>query len=195
MVNVALVTGSRVSALVNQDRNGWFSHATGVTFSSCACNCVTKCSARTGLARHSAMTKGSFPSAAKISRNTLRLFGVTGHALHLGLQLLSNNRPLPVVLQRPRVVQIFCHFLLDLRLRHHGVERWLGIRALPAAAGPDAMTPVNLFDSPLIRDTLGEAQASVLMCIRAEGGMILRSRNLQMIIRQIDRRTERDNRT
>ena len=40
------------------------------TASSRACNLSSKRSASAGLARHSAMTKGSFPSASKSSRNT-----------------------------------------------------------------------------------------------------------------------------
>jgi hypothetical protein len=73
---------------------------------------------------------------------------VLRHAIHFNLQLLSGDRPLPVILQRLRLAQIILDFAFDLRLRHHGVERWLGIRSL---FGPDAMTPVNFFDCSLIR--------------------------------------------
>ncbi len=69
------------------------------------------------------------------------------HAIHLSLQLLGRNRPLPVILQRLRVAQIILDFAFDLRLRHHGVERWLGIGPL---FRPDSMTPVNVLNRSLI---------------------------------------------
>ncbi len=43
--------------------------------------------------------------------------------------LLSSNGP-SVVLQRLRVAQILFDFVFKLRLRHHGIERWLGIRTV-----------------------------------------------------------------
>jgi hypothetical protein len=45
--------------------------------------------------------------------------------------------------ERLRVAQILFNFLCKLRLRHHCVERWLGIRAL---FRPNAMTPTNILD-------------------------------------------------
>ena len=81
------------------------------------------------------------------------------HAIHLSLQLLGRNRPLPVILQRLRVAQIILDFAFDLRLRHRCVERWLGIGPFPATAGPDAMMPVNLFNRALVSDALCERQS------------------------------------
>ena len=81
------------------------------------------------------------------------------HAIHLSLQLLGRNRPLPVILQRLRVAQIVFYLLLDLRLRHHGIERWLGIGSLPAVAGPDAVSPVNFFNRSLISYALCKSQS------------------------------------
>src|SRR5439155_8474411 len=51
--------------------------------------------------------------------------------------------------------------LFELRLRHHRVERWLGIRAFPAIAGPYAVTPVHFFDSSLIRHAFFERECSL----------------------------------
>ena len=39
-----------------------------------------------------------------------------GHPLHLGLELLGSDRPLPVIFQRLRVAQIIFDFLFNLRL-------------------------------------------------------------------------------
>ena len=55
------------------------------------------------------------------------------------------------------------------------------------------MAPVDFFDCALISDTIGKAQASALVSIRAEGGVILRSGSLGRLLRQIDRRAEGDN--
>ena len=83
------------------------------------------------------------------------------HAIHLSLQLLGRNRPLPVILQRLRVAQIILDFAFDLRLRHHGVERWLGIGPFPAIAGPDPMTPINFFNRALISYAICKRQRSL----------------------------------
>ncbi|PYJ66664.1 MAG: hypothetical protein DME78_04100 [Verrucomicrobia bacterium] len=89
----------------------------------------------------------------------LGLFGVLCHSIHLSLQLLSSDRALPVILQGLGIVQIIRHFLFQLCLRHHRIERWLGIRALPAIAGPDTVTPVHVFDCALIRHTFFEGKS------------------------------------
>jgi len=47
------------------------------------------------------------------------LFGVMRHAVHLGLELLRSDRPLPVILQRLGIAQITRDFLFDLRPRHN----------------------------------------------------------------------------
>ncbi|PYK25916.1 MAG: hypothetical protein DME52_07455 [Verrucomicrobia bacterium] len=59
---------------------------------------------------------------------------------------------MPLVLQRLRIAQIICDFLFKLRLRHHCIERWLGIRAL---FRPDSMSPVNLLDPALVSCAFG----------------------------------------
>jgi hypothetical protein len=85
------------------------------------------------------------------------LFGVLRHAIHLSLQLLGGNRPLPVILQRLRLAQIAFDFLSKLRLRHHRIERWLGIGPL---LWPDAVTPVNVFYGALISHAFPEGKRS-----------------------------------
>src|SRR5207237_1480471 len=104
---------------------------------------------------------------------------------HLALQLVGSNRPLPVILKQLRVAQIVFDLLFDLRVRHHLLQRRLGIWV---RFWPDAMTPVNLFDHPLITDALRKAQRLIasdcrssqgrdaLVSIYAEGAGILRRR-------------------
>jgi hypothetical protein len=82
---------------------------------------------------------------------------VLRHAIHFNLQLLSCQRPVPVILERLRIAQIICDFLLQLRLRHHRIERWLGIGAI---FWPDAVTPINFFNRSLISYTLYKRQRS-----------------------------------
>ena len=50
---------------------------------------------------------------------------------------------------------------------------------------PDPVTPVNVFNRPLVRDAIREAQAfgAALVCIRAEAGVILRSESLGTLLR------------
>jgi hypothetical protein len=84
------------------------------------------------------------------------LFGALRHAIHFNLQLLSGDRPLPVILQRLRLAQIICDLFFELRLRHHSIQRWLGIGSL---FGPDAMTPVNVFNRSLISYALYKRQS------------------------------------
>jgi hypothetical protein len=91
--------------------------------------------------------KGIVPERVKEFAQDLGLFGVLRHAIHLSLQFLSTKRPLPVIFERLRVAQIVLDFLFNLRLRHHSIERWLGIETL---FRPDTMPPVNFFDRPLI---------------------------------------------
>jgi hypothetical protein len=86
---------------------------------------------------------------------------VLSHAIHFGLQLLSGDGPLPVILQRLRLAQIICDFLFQLRLIHHRIQRRLRIRPLPAAAGPDSVTPVNIFNGSLISYTFRKRQSLV----------------------------------
>jgi hypothetical protein len=45
------------------------------------------------------------------------------------------------------------------------------------------MAPVNILNRSLIRYAIGEAQASFLVCIRAEGGVILRRMSLARLLR------------
>jgi hypothetical protein len=95
------------------------------------------------------------------------LLRVTGNALHLGLELIGSDRPLPVILQRLRVAQIIFDPVLDLRLRHHFIQWRLWIRV---CLWPDPMSPVNFFDRPLISDTIRERQRSVLWDYRRGSG-------------------------
>jgi len=97
------------------------------------------------------------PESLKQFLQDIRLLGVTGHPLHLGLELVASNRPLPVILQHLRVAQIVFHFLFKLHLRHHRLQRWLG-----AGVGvwPDPVAPVNVFNRPLIRYALCKRQCS-----------------------------------
>ena len=55
------------------------------------------------------------------------------------------------------------------------------------------MAPVNVFNGSLVGDAFREAQASALVCIRAERGVTLRREGLGRVLRQIDRRAEGDN--
>jgi hypothetical protein len=86
----------------------------------------------------------------------LRLLCVLRHAIHLSLQLLGGDWPLPVILQRLRLAQVIFNFRFQLGLRHHRIERWLQIVTLAATAGPDAVTPVNVLDRSLIRHSVSE---------------------------------------
>jgi hypothetical protein len=107
----------------------------------------------------------------------LGLFGVLGHSIHLSLQLLSSDRALPVILQGLGIVQIIRHFLFQLCLRHHRIERRLGILSL---LWPDSVTPVHFFDRSLIRHTLFERErsfGSFRGCFRTEGGRQRSSRD------------------
>src|SRR2546421_12730002 len=55
------------------------------------------------------------------------------------------------------------------------------------------MEPVNVLNRSLIGYAIGEAQASLLVCIRAKGGVILRRKSLARLLRQVDRQAERYN--
>src|SRR5262245_12583828 len=87
------------------------------------------------------------------------LIGVSGDALHLGLELVRCDWPLPVILQRLRVAQIIFDLLLDLRPRHHLIQRCLGAGIL---FWPDAMPPIDFLDCSLISDAICERERSVL---------------------------------
>src|SRR5437870_2823875 len=56
---------------------------------------ATRRSVNTGLTRHSAITKGSFPRASNSSRRTSGCFVSRAHAVHLGSELLRSDRLLP----------------------------------------------------------------------------------------------------
>jgi hypothetical protein len=131
--------------------------------------------------------KGIVPERSKQFLQDFRLFGVSGHAHHLGLQLVSSYRLLPVSLQRLRVAQIAFDFLFDVRLRHHSIERRFG-----AGVGlwPDPVTPVNVFDRCLIRDALREGQRSAHSDHRRGDECRARAPVRDW---QIDRRAESDN--
>ena len=73
------------------------------------------------------------------------------HAIQLTLQLLGSDWPLRVILQRLRVAQIVFNFLFELCLRYHLVQRWLGAGV---SVWPDPVTPVNVFNSSLMRYAL-----------------------------------------
>jgi hypothetical protein len=78
------------------------------------------------------------------------------HAIHFSLQLLRTDWPLPVILQHLGFAQIVMDFPFNLRLRHHRIERWLGIRAL---LGPDPVTPINVLNRSLVSYALGECES------------------------------------
>jgi hypothetical protein len=85
----------------------------------------------------------------------LGLFGVLRHSVHLDLELPVGDRPLPVILERLRLAHVICDFFLKLRLRHHCIERRLGIRAF---FRPDTVTPVNAFNCSLMSHAFCERQ-------------------------------------
>jgi hypothetical protein len=64
-----------------------------------------------------------------------------------------------VIFERLRVAQIACDLVFQLRLRHHRIERRLGIAAL---FWPNPVTPVNVFNCPLKGDAFGEGEPSGL---------------------------------
>ena len=98
------------------------------------------------------MTKGSLPSAAKSSRNDSGLLCVTGDALHLGLQLLRSDRPLPVIFECLRVAEIIFYLLFNLLGRHHLIEGGLRLRIL---FRPNAMPPINFLNRALVSYAIG----------------------------------------
>jgi hypothetical protein len=62
--SAAVVTGACIPVLAPQDCDGSFNHATFVKFTgSWLFNSVSKRCVKTGLAKHSAITNGSSPSA------------------------------------------------------------------------------------------------------------------------------------
>jgi len=68
-------------------------------------------------------------------------------------------------------------FAFDLRLRHHGVERWLGTGPFPAITGPDPMTPINFFNCALI---------SYAICKRQSGSCRMRSLRRRFGLKEIE---------
>ena len=74
---------------------------------------------------------------------------------------------MPVILERLRFAQIIFDFLFHLRLRHHRIERWLGIGSL---FGPDAVTPVNFLDRSLISYAFCEREVRWDAFTGASGG-------------------------
>jgi hypothetical protein len=78
------------------------------------------------------------------------------HTIYFSLQLLSGDGLLPVTLQCLRPPEIICDFVFQLRLRHHRIERWLGLWIL---LRPDSVTPINFFNRSLIGHALGECQS------------------------------------
>ena len=90
-----------------------------------------------------------------------RLLRVTRDALHLGLELVRSDRPLPVILQRLRVAQIVFDLLLDRFVRHHFIQRRL---CAGICRRPNAMLPIDFLDRVLIRDAIRETQGFGLIC-------------------------------
>jgi len=105
--------------------------------------------------------------------------------------LLGSDGLLPVIFEHQRIAQITRDFLLQLRLRHHRIERWLGIRAL---FWPDAMKPVNFLNRSLISDTISESQRGALLLRSpreaAEGSQP--RREVRRSVRQIKSRRKSD---
>src|SRR5205807_30698 len=101
--------------------------------------------------------KGIVPKRVKEFAQHFWLFSVLCHAIHFSLQLLGGDGPLPVILQGLGVTQVVVDLLFQLLLRHHCIERRLGVSIL---FWPDAMTPVNVFDSALIRHAFFKSQRS-----------------------------------
>src|SRR6266704_5088463 len=118
---------------------------------------ATRRSVNTGLARHSAITKGILPKGLKQFPQDFGLFCVLGHPLHLGLELLGSDRLLPVSLQRLRIAEIIFDLPFNLLGRHHFIERRLRPQIL---FRPNPVPPVHVFDGALISHTLCEGQRS-----------------------------------
>src|SRR5215813_9591149 len=77
---------------------------------------------------------------------------VLRHANHFRLELRSGDRGMPECLQRGGESKCIVRFRLYLFRRDDRVERRLGSGVL---FGPDAMSPINLFDCALILDSRG----------------------------------------
>jgi hypothetical protein len=73
--------------------------------------------------------------------------------------LLGSDGLLPVIFERRRAAQVVFDFLFQLGLRHHLIERRLRIKIL---SRPDAVTPVNFFNTSLIGCTLCKAKRSLV---------------------------------
>src|SRR5436309_10290349 len=108
---------------------------------------ATRRSVNTGLTRHSAITKESFPRASNSSRRT------SGCFVSRAMRSISDWSCSGVIgfcqvsSQRLRVAQIIFYLLFNLLGRHHLIERGLGRTIF---LRPDAMAPVNVLDCPLI---------------------------------------------
>src|SRR6266436_8838405 len=96
---------------------------------------------------------------------------MTGDAVHLGLQLVKSDRPLPVIFERLRVAEIILYLLFNLLGRHHLIEWRLRLRILFC---PNAMTPVNFLNCSLISYSIGERKSgscrmgSLRRCFKTE---------------------------
>src|SRR5436853_304624 len=83
------------------------------------------------------------------------LFGVLGHALHLGLHLFGGERLAPIILEGLRIEQIVFNLLFYFCCWHDRAECRFGVGSL---SRPGAMAPINFFDGPLISDAIGKGK-------------------------------------
>ena len=107
------------------------------------------------------MTNGSLPKRGEQFAQHSGLFGVTGHAIHLGLQIGRRDWPLPVDLPgAASCADNLRPFFSICRARHHFIERrfWSGI-----FFRPNPVTPIDFFNRVLIGHAFGEGQAGALL--------------------------------
>src|SRR5437667_6396813 len=83
---------------------------------------------------------------------------MSGHALDLSLKFTPSDRRPTSTGDNLRFVQVLFDFVFDLTLRDNCIQWRFRPRILPATAGPDPVSPIDLFDRILISGALSKCK-------------------------------------
>src|SRR5438874_6522114 len=83
---------------------------------------------------------------------------MAGDPIHLGLEFKYSNGRSSSICDKLRFAQVLFDFVFDLPVRDNCIQWRFGPGILPATAGPDPVSPIDLFDRILISGALSKCK-------------------------------------
>src|SRR2546428_5353897 len=86
---------------------------------------------------------------------------MAGHSIHLRLEFAPSDWRSPSICDKLRFAQVLFDFVFDLTLRDNCIQWRFRLGILPATAGPDPVSPIDLLDRILISGALSKRERAM----------------------------------